>query len=96
MDVKKFHHLLTSGVDNILFADSANKIAKESLNLINESSHDILEYIILEVLEVAGIESKESSIFRLYNKYWIPELVYANPSLLEKGIIETTWLKYLL
>ncbi|CAX44803.1 conserved hypothetical protein [Candida dubliniensis CD36] len=96
MDVKKFHYSLTSGVDNILFADSASKITKESLNSINESSHDLLDYIISEVLEVSGIESKESSIFRLHNGYWIPELVYANPSLLEKGIIETSWLKYLL
>ncbi|KAL6453483.1 LOW QUALITY PROTEIN: RSC9 Chromatin structure-remodeling complex subunit RSC9 [Candida maltosa Xu316] len=96
IDAKKFQNYLSSTTDTILYSDGNNKISKEIWNSINESSHDIIEYIISEVLDASNLDSKESNIFRLYNGYWLPELVYANPSLIEKGIIDANWLKYLL
>lgn len=96
IDTNKFQQILSTAVDTILFTDANNKISKETLNLINASSHDLLEYIILEVLDGSTLESKENAVFRLYNSYWLPDLVYANPSLIEQEIIDPNWIKYLL
>ncbi|MCP8717381.1 MAG: hypothetical protein M5E90_08160 [Asgard group archaeon] len=96
IDSKKFQQILATAVDTILFTDTSNKISKGSLNLINASSHDLLEYIIQEILDGSSLDSKENAIFRLYNSYWLPDLVYANPSLIEQEIIDASWLKYLL
>ncbi|RCK55576.1 Chromatin structure-remodeling complex subunit RSC9 [Candida viswanathii] len=96
IDTKKFQQILSTAIDTVLFTDASNKIDKSSLNLINASSHDLLEYIILEVLDSSPLDSKENNIFRLYNSYWLPDLVYANPSLIAKDVIDANWLKYLL
>ncbi|EGW35319.1 uncharacterized protein SPAPADRAFT_58545, partial [Spathaspora passalidarum NRRL Y-27907] len=94
VDVEKFNHLVSESSENILVEGTRISKNSEFVNQINESSHEILEYIINEVLDNTE-NSVEENIFRLYNSHWLPELVYANPSLVESGIINIGWLKYL-
>ena len=95
IDMEKFAHTINRVSEEILSEGSRVSRSLEAVNLINLSSYDLLDYIINEVLE-----SKENSIeentFRLYNSHWLPDLVYANPSLLENGLINSSWLKYLI
>ncbi|KAG7661055.1 RSC9 [[Candida] subhashii] len=95
IDVEKFNHAIAGVAEGILVDGSGVTKKSDMFNQINESSHDILEYIIHEVLDDSE-NSIEENIFRLYNSYWLPELVYANPSLVESGIINASWLKYLI
>ncbi|KAG2735730.1 hypothetical protein G9P44_001944 [Scheffersomyces stipitis] len=95
IDMEKFAHTINRVSEEILSEGSRVSRSSEAVNSINLSSYDLLDYIINEVLE-----SKENSIeentFRLYNSHWLPDLVYANPSLLENGLINSSWLKYLI
>ncbi|RLV96283.1 Chromatin structure-remodeling complex subunit RSC9 [Spathaspora sp. JA1] len=92
VDSEKFSHLISESSEKILSEGTRVGKHSESINQITESSHEILEYIINEVLDNTE-NSTEENIFRLYNFHWLPELVYANPSLVETGIISIGWLK---
>ncbi|CAI5757804.1 unnamed protein product [Candida verbasci] len=96
IDYKKFEHLLNKNLDSLLAENT--KVNKEMMNSINKSSLEILDYIIKELFENELNEGNEEliSIFKLYNGYWLLELIYANPSLIENKIINIEWLKYLL
>lgn len=94
-DSRGFENFVASELELILSEE--NKVFQSHLNSINESSRDILEYIIKEILEREhDHDHAASNLFRLHNSYWLPDLVYANPSLVESGIINSKWLQYLL
>ncbi|KAI5969128.1 RSC9 [Candida margitis] len=94
-DSRGFENFVTSQMEVYLSED--NKVSQSQLSSINESSRDILEYVIQEVLEKEhDHDHVASNLFRLHNSYWLPDLVYANPSLVETGIVNGKWLKYLL
>ncbi|KAI5954759.1 RSC9 [Candida theae] len=94
-DSRRFQNFVASESELILSED--NRVFPSHLNSINESSREILEYIIREVLDKEhDLDHVASNIFRLHNSYWLPDLVYANPSLVESGIVNIEWLSYLL
>ncbi|KAK6454108.1 chromatin remodeling protein [Scheffersomyces xylosifermentans] len=95
IDHEKFSHILNGLTEDILAEGTRVSRSSEAINQINLSSYDLLDYIVTEVLENSENYAEEN-IFRLYNSYWLPQLVYANPSLLEGGLINSNWLKYLI
>lgn len=61
----------------------------------NLLSRDILGKIVDDLLE-SDMDGEFKNIFRQYNKDWLPDLVYANPGLVEQSYIDGRWLLYLL
>ncbi|CCE82356.1 Piso0_002079 [Millerozyma farinosa CBS 7064] len=92
VDIDKFRHSIDY-VNDIILSSSLKKDSK-SVSAINLLSHDILSYII-QVLFRRRDSKYLQDIFRVYN-YWLPEMLYANPSLLDAGFIELDWLAFLL
>lgn len=94
MDQGKFDHAINGMIDLIL--DEGLRISKnlEFLTQINLYASDILTQILNEVFE-ANDNLVEDSTFRFYNLHWLPDVLYANPSLIELGLIDIRWLKYL-
>lgn len=91
-------------VDKEKFDDSLNKLSQNltttnyfinNLTSINLLAKDLLDYIMNEVNKMDDFQ-KLILIFRLYNKKWLPDLVYTNPNLLEYEIIDNNWIKYLI
>ena len=95
IDKEKFDHSLNRLSEGILAEGSRISKDLDFLNPINTTSFELLDYIINEVLETRE-NSPEENIFRLYNSHWLPDLVYTNPSLVESGLINSKWLKYLI
>lgn len=62
---------------------------------INALSRDILGKLVDDLLE-PDMNGEFKNIFRQYNKDWLPDLVYANPGLVEQSYIDGKWLLYLL
>lgn len=62
---------------------------------INGLSRDILAKIVTSLLE-PDMDGRFKNVFRQYNKDWLPDLVYANPGLVEQSYIDGKWLLYLL
>lgn len=62
---------------------------------INVLARDILT-IVMDGLVVPDDIGLYKTVFRQYNKGWLPGLVFANPGLVEQGYIEGKWLQYLL
>lgn len=95
IDEGKFQHNLNSLSESLLSQSPRLKKDLREITPVNLISHDLLDYIISEVLE--NTDSKDLlDLFRVYNSYWLPELIYSNPSLIESGLINSKWLKYLL
>jgi len=94
-DSRGFENFVASELELILSAE--NQVSLSHLNSINETSREILEYIFQEIVEKEhDHDHVASNLFRLHNSYWLPDLIYANPSLVESGIINSKWLQYLL
>lgn len=94
-DSRGFENFVASELELILSAE--NQVSLSHLNSINEISREILEYIFQEIVEKEhDHDHVASNLFRLHNSYWLPDLIYANPSLVESGIINSKWLQYLL
>ena len=95
IDIDKFQHNLNNISDALLAHSSRLRKDLKEVTPINLISHDLLDYIISEVLD--NTESDElQDLFRLYNSHWLPDLIYSNPSLIENGLVNSKWLKYLL
>lgn len=62
---------------------------------INGLSKDLLETIIVHLLQEDS-DGEFKNVFRQYNQHWLPDLVYANPGLVDGGYIDGKWLLYLL
>lgn len=62
---------------------------------INALSRDILGRVVDDLLE-PDMNGEFKNIFRQYNKEWLPDLVYANPGLVEENYVDGKWLLYLL
>lgn len=94
MDQEKFDHALNALTELIL--DDGSKISanEDFVTPINRYASDILTRILNDVFE-ANDNLMDDSLFRFYNSHWLPEVVYANPLLLELGLIDIRWLKYL-
>lgn len=73
----------------------AQQVSKDHINQLHELSFEILDYIVSELLE-NNYDEKVQTYFKLYNGEWLPNAIYANPSLLESGLVNLNWLKYLL
>lgn len=95
IDHDKFQHTLNQTNEQIL-SQTSNKIPHISKgNLVNVISSELMLRVFTEVIQTD--ESGElGNIFRIYNNYWLPEVVYANPALVQHGYIDSKWLGYLL
>ncbi|ODV81408.1 uncharacterized protein CANTADRAFT_43558 [Suhomyces tanzawaensis NRRL Y-17324] len=93
VEPEKFDHALNSLSESILSSNITKSL--EAVTPINLTACELLDYIIDEVLETRE-NSTEENIFRLYNSHWLPDTVYSNPSLVEGGLINPKWLKYLI
>lgn len=98
IDTVKFQNYLANETNFILADPERSQVIKSYLSAINEESHELLDYIIRDIF-IDGQYDKDgvlANIFKLHNSHWLPDLVYANPSLLETGIFKSSWLNYLL
>ncbi|KAK6198735.1 chromatin remodeling protein [Scheffersomyces amazonensis] len=93
IDSEKFNHSLNALTESIISDGPRLSKNMDSVNVLNLISYELLDYILTEVLEVQG-NAKAENIFRLYNNHWLPDLVYANPTLLDSGLFNPKWLKY--
>ncbi|KAI5953417.1 RSC9 [Candida jiufengensis] len=93
VDINSFTQSLASDYIN---PDQVVLLKTYKLNPINTLSHKFLGYIVSEILNKEKPDSDHyaSNLFRLHNSYWLPDLIYTNPGLLQTGIIEPNWLKY--
>lgn len=81
--------------DNLnVFTQKITQLTDIKLNKINLAAKDALD-IIINGLESNG-DLELMKVFKLYNSHWLLEVIYANPILLEKEVIDPKWLKYLL
>lgn len=62
---------------------------------INGVAKDILEIIVDGLLE-PDTNGEYKNLFRLYNKDWLPDLIYANPALIDLGYFDGKWMLYIL
>lgn len=99
VDEVAFDNALTTYNSSILIAsegltgpDDVNAPWYSPINLL---ARDILGKIVDDLLE-PDMDGAFKNIFRQYNKDWLPDLVYANPGLVEQSYIEGQWLLYLL
>lgn len=97
-------HLPIGYIDQEKFHNSINQVSQQltqerslgqQLNKINALSKELIDYILNEMLKL-GNYNDYINIFRLYNKHWLPEVVYANPYLMESDLIDNNWIKYLI
>lgn len=97
IDSNKFYHDLDSINDSILSGTENNPKGIREITSVNVRSHELLERIIGNVF-LAHDEGTETLkyLFRLYNSHWLAEVVFANPGLVEKGLINSDWLQYLI
>lgn len=99
IDEVAFDNALASYNSSILTA-SEGLTGPEDVNApwyspINLLARDILGKIVNDLLE-PDTDGAFKNIFRQYNKDWLPDLVYANPGLVEQSYIDGKWLLYLL
>lgn len=93
IDTEKFDHSLSS-INNEILSTTAH-LRRSDHYVINFLSYDILDYIISELLD-SDTDGEYKNIFRHYNKDWLPQLIYANPGLVENSYVNSKWLVYLL
>lgn len=62
---------------------------------VNKLAHDVLAVIVDNLLE-SDSNGQYKNVFRQYNASWLPNMVYANPGLVEQGYVDGKWLLYLL
>lgn len=93
IDSEKFDESLTRINSEIL--STTNNLRKFDHYVINFLSYDILDYIISELLD-SDTDGEYKNIFRHYNKDWLPQLIFANPGLVENSYVNSKWLLYLL
>lgn len=91
MDVEQFEKQLDDYSQGLI----STNVFINNLSDLNLLSKDLLDYIINELMKLDNSQDLVN-IFRLYNKSWLPEIVYKNPNLLESEIIDNNWLKYLI
>lgn len=94
IDAEKYKHEITAA-NSAIFAPEARITRKlPGVNAINLDSYKILDRIVTECF---GTKSAAHlvSIFRLLNG-WLPNTVYANPTLLEAPLVNMEWLQYLM
>ncbi|CUM67418.1 uncharacterized protein PRCAT00005112001 [Priceomyces carsonii] len=96
IDPGKFEHSINHLADYILSNSASLSISLNEFNQINQISLELLDYIASEVLEKSSSSDDLQGIFKLYNRHWLCDIVYANPELLEKGIVSNRWFKYLI
>lgn len=90
--VEAFNDSLLATSEGLLGVADANAPWYSPLNAL---SRDILGRLVDHVL-AADADGVYKSVFRQYNKEWLPQCVYANPGLVEHGYIDARWLQYLL
>lgn len=99
IDEVAFENALESYNSSILTASDGLSGPEDSkapwYSPINLLSRDILGKIVDDLLE-PDMDGEFKNIFRQYNKDWLPDLVYANPGLVEQSYIDGRWLLYLL
>lgn len=88
---EEFYAAIFSTNEKIL----SQRIQREHVNKLSVLSAEILDYIVREMLDVRQ-NSQVSKHFKLFNGYWLPGIIFANPSLLDTGLVNSDWLRYLL
>lgn len=92
IDIQLFHKNLSESLINTAQVSNVPRVKLNPLNLL---AKDFLDVIFNELL-IRENSSDFINIFKLYNKYWLLDLIVANPSLLEIELVDTNWIKYLL
>jgi chromatin structure-remodeling complex subunit RSC9 len=95
IDYDKFKHSLNSISESIINESSTILKDREVVSPINLISNELLDYIITEIYE-NNEKLVEENLLKFYTKHWLPDLIYANPSLIETGLINGKWLKYII
>ncbi|CAH2355934.1 chromatin structure-remodeling complex subunit Rsc9p [[Candida] railenensis] len=96
VDHGKFHHNLNAINSIILQAQQQQHpfvFRKDQLPILNLISSELLEYVLSNTTE----EDSEHAhgIFR-YENSWMKDLIYANPGLVDSGILNEKWLEILI
>lgn len=92
IDEEKFKHSLNSIREGIV-GDGVNLKNLEFITPINTISQEIFDHIVTNVYENNQLEE---NLIKFYTKHWLPELIYANPLLVDSGLINGKWLKYII
>lgn len=90
--VEAFNESLLSTSEGLLGVADVNAPWYSPLNAL---SRDVLG-LLVDNLVATDAEGAYKSVFRQYNKEWLPQCVYANPGLVEHAYIDGRWLQYLL
>lgn len=90
--VEAFNDSLLSTSEGLLAVSDASAPWYSPLNAL---SRDILGRLVDQLL-ATDADGVYKSVFRQYNREWLPQCVYANPGLVEHGYIDARWLLYLL
>lgn len=94
VDVQKFNSNLNK-VNNALVA-SGSQVTENDIPPLNQAAFDLLDLIITNALETEDSAEDLVAIFKLHNSHWLPELIYANPCLVDIGLVKGSWFRYLL
>lgn len=92
VDFGKFQHSLQTISNEIL--DSGVQMKDARITEINVLAREVFNYIFEEALELSDSEDLKKS-YRLHNAYWLPDITYYNPDLIDSGFVDSRWLKYL-
>lgn len=99
VDIAAFKEALASYTDSLLESSEdltgPHDTTAPWYSPINALSRDILGRIITDLLE-PDTDGEFKNVFRQYNKDWVPDLVFANPGLVEQSYFDSKWLLYLL
>ena len=97
IDFDKFYHDLNSINDSILSGAENDPKGIREITAVNVRSHELLERIIANTFRARDeVTETLKYLFRLYNTHWLADVVFANPGLVEKGLINSDWLQYLI
>lgn len=95
IDEEKFQHTL-SQTTSLKSPGSFSSIPPLSRgNPINTVSVELLLKIFTQAI-LPDESGQLADVFRLHNSHWLPEVVCANPDLVQNGYIDARWLGYLM
>ncbi|KAG7196176.1 Chromatin structure-remodeling complex protein rsc9 [Scheffersomyces spartinae] len=94
VDMQKFNINLNKVNDSL--AANGTQVTENDVSPLNQSAFDLLDLMITNVLETEDNVEDLEAIFKLHNSHWLPELIYANPCLVDIGLVKGSWFRYLL
>lgn len=95
IDQEKFQHTLKQKIEQTLTQNSNAIPPLAKGNPVNTVSVELMLRVFSEVIQTDD-SGELGNVFRVFNSYWLPDVVYANPALVQHGYIDGKWLGYLL